>query len=103
MMLCIIYYLLLLFLSIFSFKSWAFAKTLTFLNHMMLGVMAKKSKREGENGRYAYRQREYVFLTPEIKKKKKKRKALYSHLRNAEQLFTSWGFTKKTQESHLVS
>lgn len=47
--------------------------TLTFLNHMMLAVMAKKSKREGENGRYAYRQRENVFLTPEIKKKKKKK------------------------------
>lgn len=42
--------------------------TLTFLNYMMLRVMPKKSKRKGENGWYAYRQRENVFPTPEIKK-----------------------------------
>lgn len=47
--------------------------TLTFLNNMMLRVMEKKSKKEGENGWYAYRQRENVFPTPEIKKKEKKK------------------------------
>lgn len=59
-----------------------------------------KEKQEGENRWYAYRQRENMFLIPDIEKKKI---ALYPHLRNAEQLFTAWGFTKKTQESHLVS
>lgn len=66
---------------------------------MMLRVMAKKSKRVKIGGMPIDKEK-ICFLLQRFKKKKL---ALYSHLRNAEQLFTAWGFTKKTQESHLVS
>lgn len=80
-----VFYLLLYFLSHSFLQILCLCQnTLTFLNGMMLGVMAKKGKNESENEQYGYRQEKTCFLL-----QRSKTIAFYLHLRNAEQLFTA--------------